>query len=113
MDPVERLVEAQVHEREHQAEEGGQPQVGSRMVARHRPRDRPQDDCREQHAQENGSSRTEVVEQLGGEGRTHLHGGDAHQYETRRGYVIERRAARVRCAMGLHLHARLTLAVQG
>ena len=81
-DPVDRGVEAGVHARQDEPEGRGQPQLAP--VPRPRTSGRqiePEHHGGEQHAQEHGAARPEVVEQRGGQPGAELHRAGGQQHE--------------------------------
>jgi hypothetical protein len=87
-DPVDRLVEAQVHRDEREPVCQGQPPLGARQTPHRRAPQRREDDGREQHAEEGRAARADLVEQGLREGPAELDRRHRGQHEQRRRYTV-------------------------
>ena len=90
VDAVKGLVEGEVHQRQCQPEQGGQPKLAGRVGPYSWPPDRAQHERCEQDAHQHGPARSEVDEQLGRERRPDLHRGDTHEHQPGRRDPVER-----------------------
>jgi hypothetical protein len=100
-----RLVKAEVHQRESESEQRGEAQIACAVRGGPRPPDRTEDDGREQHAQQHGAGGAEVHEQLCRERGAHLHSGDPDEQQRWGGHAIKDRSF-VRGHLGkVRLHA--------
>jgi hypothetical protein len=80
-DPVESLVEAQVHGRQHDPERAREEQLLACAPAQAWSPDQQQDDCRRGQAKEYRVARSELPEQGCGERRAELHRGDRADHQ--------------------------------